>query len=89
MMQSLRVRIATDVDASNVAETLARLEEDCRRLLDLSETLNAMQRRLDSTQLERNAAYGFTPDAPEPGWVADVRARGSKIGSAFGAVPPV
>ena len=89
MMQSLRVPIGTDIDASNIAEARTRLDEDRQRLLDLTETLAATQRRLDSAQLERNAAYGFTPAAPEPSWVANVQARGGAIGRAFGALPPV
>ena len=88
-MQSLRVPIATDVYASNIAEARTWLEEDRQRLLDLTETLAAMQRRLDSAQLERNAAYGFTPAAAEPSRVTDVRARGGGIGHAFGAIPPI
>ena len=48
MMQSLRVPIDTDIDASNVAEARTRLEEDRQHLLDLTETLGAVQRRLDS-----------------------------------------
>ena len=74
-MQSLRVPIGTDIDASNIAEARTRLDEDRQRLLDLTETLAATQRRLDSAQLEHNAAYGFTPDVPEPSRVADMRAR--------------
>ena len=58
-------------------------------MLDLSETLAATQRRLDAAQLERDAAYGFTPAAAGPSWVADVRARGGAIGRALGAVPTV
>ena len=58
-------------------------------MLDLSETLAATQRRLDATQLECNAAYGFTPIAAEPSRVAEVRARGGAIGRALGAVPTV
>ena len=65
------------------------LDEDRQRLLDLTETLAATQRRLNSAQLERDAAYGLTPAAPEPSRVADVRARGGAIGCAFGALPPV
>ena len=87
-MQSLRVPIGTDVDASNIAEARTRLNEDRQRLLDLTETLAATQRRLNSAQLERNTAYGITPDVPEPSRVADVRAGGGVIGCAFGAVPP-
>ena len=41
MMQSLRVPIGTDIDASNVVEAWTRLEEDHQRLLDLTETLAA------------------------------------------------
>nr|XP_040243996.1 uncharacterized protein LOC120963429 [Aegilops tauschii subsp. strangulata] len=89
MMQSLRVPIATDVDATNAAETQARLEEDLQRLLDLSETLAAMQHRPDSAQRERDATYGFTSTAAEPSRVADVQARGGAIGRALGAIPPV
>ena len=88
-MQSLRVPIGTDIDASNVAEARTRLEEDRQRLLDLTKTLAATQRRLDSAQLERNAAYGFTPTVAEPSRVADVRARGGAIGRAFGTIPRV
>ena len=51
--------------------------------------LAATQHRLDSAQLERNAAYGFTPPAAEPSRVTDVRARGSAIGRALGAIPTV
>ena len=63
-MQSLCVPIGSDIDASNIAEAQTRLDEDRQRLLDLTGTLAATQRRLDSAQLERNAAYGFTPDVP-------------------------
>ena len=65
-MQSLRVPIGTDVDATNVAEARTQLEERRQQMLDLSETLAATQRRLDAAQLERDAAYGFTPAAAEP-----------------------
>ena len=61
MMQSLRVPIGTDIDASNIFNARAQLEEDRQRLLDLTEMLAATQCCLDSTQLERNAAYGFMP----------------------------
>lgn len=79
MMQSLCVPIGTDVDATNIAEARAQLEERRQPMLDLSEMLAATQRRLDSAQLERNAAYGFTPAAAEPSRVADVRVRGGAI----------
>ena len=88
-MQSLRIPIGTDVDATNVAEARTQLEERRQQMLDLSETLAATQRRLDAAQLERDAAYGFTPAAAEPSRVADVRARGGAIGRALGAVPTV
>ena len=65
-MQSLRIPIGTDVDATNVAEARTQLEERRQQMLDLSETLAATQRRLDAAQLERDAAYGFTPAAAEP-----------------------
>ena len=65
-IQSLCIPISTDIDASNIAEARTRLDEDCQRLLDLTRTLAAMQYRLNSAQLERNAAYGFTPNTPEP-----------------------
>ena len=89
VMQSLRIPIGTDVDATNVAEARTQLEERRQQMLDLSETLAATQRRLDAAQLERDAAYGFTPAAAEPSRVADVRARGGAIGRALGAVPTV
>ena len=88
-MQSLRVSIGTNIDASNIAEARTRLNEDRQRLLDLTETLTAMQRRLDSAQLERDAAYGFTPTGPEPSRIANVQAQGGAIRRAFGAIPPV
>ena len=88
-MQSLRIPIGTDVDATNVAEARTQLEERRQQMLDLSETLAATQRRLDAAQLERDAAYGFTPAAAEPSRVADVRARGGGIGRALGTVPTV
>ena len=65
-MQSLRIPIGTDVDATNVAEARTQLEERRQQMLDLSETLAATQRRLDAAQLERDAAYGFTPAAAKP-----------------------
>ena len=74
-MQSLRIPIGTDIDATNVAEAWAQLEERRQQKLDLSETLATIQHRLDSAQLECNAAYGFTLAATEPSRVADVRAR--------------
>ena len=58
-------------------------------MLDLSETLAATQRRIDATQLERDAAYRFTPAAAKPSRVANVRARGGAIGRALGAVPTI
>ena len=58
-------------------------------MLDLSEMLAATQHRLDAAQLERNAAYGFTPAAAEPSQVADVRTCGGAIGRALGAVRTV
>ena len=58
-------------------------------MLNLTETLASTQRRLDSAQLERNAAYGFTTTAAEPSRVADVRALGGAIGRALGAIPTV
>ena len=73
-IQSLHVPIGTDIDASNIAKVRTHLNDVRQRLLDLTETLAATQRRLDSAQLERNAAYGFTPAAPEPSRVADMRA---------------
>jgi len=88
-MQSLRIPIGTNVDATNIAEARTQLEERRQQMLDLSETLAATQRRLDAAQLERDAAYGFTPAAAEPSRVADVRARGGAIGRALGAVPTV
>ena len=54
-MLNLSVTIAT-----NVAQTLAQLEEVGKRLLDEAETLSAMQRGLEFIQRERDAAYGFT-----------------------------
>ena len=71
-MQSLRVPIGTDIDTSNIAEARTRLNDDHQRLLDLTETVAATQRRLDTAQLERATAYGFTPTAPEPSRVANV-----------------
>ena len=88
-MQSLRIPIGTDVDATNVAEARTQLEERRQQMLDLSVTLAATQRGLDAAQLERNAAYGFTPTAAEPSWAANVCARGGAIGRALGAVPTV
>ena len=44
-------------------------------MLDLTEMLAATQRCLDSAELERNAAYGFTLAVAEPSRVADVQAR--------------
>ena len=85
-MQSLRIPIGTNVDATNVAEARTQLEDRRQQMLDLSETLAATQRRLDAAQLERDAAYGFTPAAADPSRVVDVRARGGAIGRAFGAV---
>ena len=58
-------------------------------MLHLTEMLASMQRRLDSAQLEHNAAYGFTPAAAEPSRVANVRARGGVINRALGAIPTV
>ena len=60
-MQSLRIPIGTAVDATNVAEARTQLKERRQQMLDLSEMLAATQHRLDAAQLERNAAYGFTP----------------------------
>ena len=88
-IQSLHVPIGTNIDASDIDEARTRLDEDCQRLLDLTETLAATRRHLDSAQLERDAAFGFTPAAPEPSRVIDVRARGGAIGRAFCALPPV
>ena len=88
-IQSLRIPIGTDIDASNIAEVRTRLNDDRQRLLDLTEMLAATERRLDPSELKRNTAYGFTPAAPEPSRVADVRARGGAIGRAFGALPPI
>ena len=58
-------------------------------MLDLSETLAATQRRLDAAQLERDAAYGFTPAVAGPSRVTDMHARGGAIGRALDAVPTV
>ena len=65
-MQSLRIPIGTNVDASNVAEAQTQLEERRQQMLDLSETLAATQRRLDAAQLDCDAAYGFKPAAAGP-----------------------
>ena len=51
MIQSLRIPIGTDVDATNVAEARTQLEERRQQMLDLSETHAATQRRLDAAQL--------------------------------------
>ena len=58
-------------------------------MLDLSEMLAATQCRLDATQVERYASYGFTPAAAEPSRVANVRALGGAIGQALSAIPTV
>ena len=85
-MQSLRIPIGTNVDATNIAEARTQLEERRQQMLDLSETLAATQRRMDSAQLERNAVYGFTPAVAEPSRVADVQAREER--SAAPSAPP-
>ena len=87
-MQSLRIPIGTDPNATNIAEARTQLEERRQQMLDLSETLAATQRRLDAAQLECDATYGFTPAAAEPSRAADTRAQGGAIGRAFGAGGP-
>ena len=63
VMQSLRIPIGTDVDATNVAEARTQLEDRRQQMLDLSETLAATRRRLEATQMEHDAAHGLTPAA--------------------------
>ena len=93
-MQNLRIPIgtdidATDVDATNVAEARTQLEDRRQQIVDLSETLAATRRRLEASQMEQDAAHGFTPAAAEPSRAADTRARGGAIGRAFGTVRTV
>ena len=47
-MQSLRIPIGTNVDATNIAEARTQLEERRQQMLDLSEMLAATQRCLDA-----------------------------------------
>ena len=58
-------------------------------MLDLTETLAPTQCRLESAQLQCNAAYRFTPTTAKPSRIADVLARGRAIGRALGAIPTV
>ena len=48
-MQSLRIPIGTDVDATNVAEAQTQLKDRRQQMLDLSETLAATKRRLEAS----------------------------------------
>lgn len=78
--------ITTDIEAT---QARTRLDKECVRLLDEDTPLAATQRRLESAHRERDAAYGLTPTATEPSWVAKVCARGTTLGRALGVVPPV
>lgn len=89
MMQNLSVTIGTNVNANSAAEALARLQEGRKCLPDEAATLSAMQRRLESAQWECDAAYGFKLATAKPSQVAEVRNRGTAIGRALGAVPPI
>jgi len=88
-IQNLSNPFIADVNATDAAQTRAQLDEERKRLRDTAETLAAVQRRLESAQRERDAAYGLTPTAAEPSRIDEVRTRGAAIGRALGAAPPV